>query len=186
MRMIAVHESGHAVLQEAVWPGTLERATTRGSATSAGSVQVDIGDRDTIDADWVRLKLAVLLGGRAAEQELLGAPSGGSGGPADSDLGLATYLATTAVTAWGMSGKLVWLGAPDADETAAILRCHPAISAGVTAQLDAAYEEARRMVTEHRHAVQAVADALLARETLSGDEVRQIVGRHPPTAKVTS
>lgn len=187
MRVTATHESGHAVLQEMVWPGTLERATTRAFGVSAGSVLIDIGILDAVDADWVRLKLTVILGGRAAEHELLGAPSGGSGGPAGSDLAVATAIGTMATTALGMSvsGRLLWLGAPTQEEAAAILRVHPAIAADVNGQMDAAYGEARRMVAERRDAVQAVADALFEREILSGDEVRDIMRQHPPRGNVT-
>jgi ATP-dependent Zn protease len=163
------------VVQEALWPGTVERATTRAGGALAGSVMVEIG-HDTVDAEWVRMKLVMLLAGRAAEHEL-GEPSGASGGPEGSDLALATTFATIAQTALGMSGKLLWLGAPNPEEAARILCANPAIAASVNAWLDAAYAEARRMVADRWNAVQAVADALLAREVLSGAEVREIIAR---------
>jgi cell division protease FtsH len=98
--------------------------------------------------------LVVVLAGRAAEEVVLGAPSAGAGGSADSDLAGATKLAVTAAATLGLDSAsgLVWFGVPDAVNLPWMLVDDLALAARVRATLDAAYADALALVRRRRAA----------------------------------
>jgi len=129
-------------------------------------------------------QLAVLLGGRTAEEIALGEISTG----AQNDLQRATDIARAMVTEWGMSDALgainydgqkrnkfldIQLG-PErgayAEDTARL------IDAEVKRIMTAAHEEARRILTEMRGQLETVTQRLLEIEVMEGDELRRLVG----------
>lgn len=168
--VVAVHEAGHAVARAVMRPGSLNKAEIR-----CARVQITQQSNQIANADWLREEIIIWLAGRAAEHELLGEPTGNSGGPENSDLARATTLATAAETSLGLGEKLTWLGFRDQSETAHLLTVRPDIAARVTARLDDAYARARAFVRDRRAAIEAVAKALLTRGLLSGPEIEAIV-----------
>ncbi|MFT8242417.1 hypothetical protein [Roseomonas sp. BN140053] len=119
--------------------------------------------------------LVALLAGRAAEEVVLGDAGAGCGGPAGSDLARATLLAASAELAWGLGELVTWRGDPDAESLPLLLTANPVAAARVEARLQAALAAARGMLRQARPELDAVAEALVHRETLSGDEVEAIV-----------
>jgi cell division protease FtsH len=125
-----------------------------------------------------------MLGGRAAEELVYGTKTTG----AENDIEQATALARQMVTRWGMSDKvgLVQLapkenpylnvaggysGAkPFSEETART------VDAEVLRILGESHEEARRLLTAHRGQLDALAEALVARETLNEQEILEVTG----------
>ncbi|WP_149536748.1 AAA family ATPase [Siccirubricoccus phaeus] len=183
LRRTAVHEAGHAVAAALGRPGALVSATVLASGDRAGRVLW--AQRDGADPSFTRAALATLLrevlAGRAAEEELLGEASAGSGGGADSDLATATRLATAAVTALGLDrggGALVWRGLPEAADVPGLLAARPDVACRVGEMLDTAYAEARTLVRRHREAVERLAELLVAHEAVGGAEIASLVAAH--------
>ena len=113
-----------------------------------------------------------LLAGRAAEEIILGDPSAGAGGTAASDLAQATSLLASLHASLGLRETLMWRAPPEEATTLANLDLE--LRDKVEADLRRLYDEALALIRQRLPAVNAVADALLARRRLSGEEVERI------------
>ena len=176
----AYHEAGHAVLQMALpHADPLHKVTIipRGEYGGA-SMTLPEKDRYGYGVKWLRTTMAVLCGGRIAEEIKTGEISSG----AASDISQATRIARTMVTEWGMSDRLgfVRYAAEDSrdnfmhdrdfsDETA------QAVDEEVRRLVDEAYTTARSTLKERWEQVEAVAEALLRHETLTADDVQRLM-----------
>jgi len=190
---IAYHEGGHAILGLVV-PGAdpVHRVTIvpRGQALGVTYQRPD-ADRYNYPEAYLRARIVGTLGGRAAEEVVFGTKTTG----AENDIEQATNLARGMVTRWGMSDRLGmvqlapkenpylnvmggWPGGqrPFSEETA------EAIDAEVMRIIGECHEEARRLLSEHRTELDALAEALLARETLDEEEILQVTGLPPAPA----
>jgi cell division protease FtsH len=186
---IAYHEGGHAILGLVV-PGAdpVNRVTIvpRGQALGV-TYQRPEDDRYNYPEGYLRARIIGALGGRAAEEIVYGTRTTG----AESDIEQATDLARRMVTRWGMSERLgtvelaprenVYLGGrggyggerPYSEETAR------AIDEEVSHIIDESHEEARRLLSEHRKKLEALAQALLERETLDEREILEVTDLPP-------
>jgi len=186
---IAVHESGHAVLGLLV-PGAdpVNRVSIvpRGEALGV-TYQRPENDRYNFPEAYLRARIVGMLGGRAAEEIVYGTRTTG----AEDDIRQATELARSMVTRWGMSEKLgmvqlaprqnPYLATPTgftgerpfSEETART------IDAEVARIIGESYEEARRLLNEHRKSLDGLVDALLAHETLDEQEILRATGLPP-------
>jgi len=190
--IVAYHESGHAIVATLI-PGMDPvhkiSIVQRGFGALGYTMQLPLEDRYLMQRRDLLNQLAVLLGGRTAEEIALGEISTG----AQNDLQRATDIARAMVTEWGMSDALgainydghkrtkfldIALG-PErgayAEDTARL------IDAEVKRIMTDAHDEARRILTGHRDMLEAVTRRLLEREVMEGDELRAILGV-PPTA----
>jgi cell division protease FtsH len=135
-----------------------------------------------------------MLGGRAAEEVVYGTKTTG----AENDIEQATNLARRMVTRWGMSERvgMVQLAPRENPYLGGASSGYPgarpfseataeAIDAEVLRIIGESHEEARRLLTAHRKQLDALADALLARETLDEQEVLQVTGLPPAPALTT-
>jgi len=168
-RRAAIHEAGHGVaaiclsgakgISLSIVP--TEESTGRMLARPAGP---------TVTRESVRKQLAILLAGRAAEEILLGEPSGNAGGGADSDLARASELALGAVTMLGLSksGGAFWYGA---HRDLGIHHVPGALHDEARKMIDDALAEAKALLTRERAFVLAVADALVSRRALADGEI---------------
>mgnify|MGYP001347228119 FL=1 len=182
---IAYHEAGHAILGLVV-PGAdpVHRVTIvpRGQALGVTYQRPDT-DRYNYPETYLRARVIGILGGRAAEEIVFGTRTTG----AQNDIEQATQLVRNMVTRWGMSDRLgmvqlaprenPYLGTVDAyaprpysEATAA------AVDEEIRRIIGECHEEAKRLLQEHRHALDALAQALLERETLDEDEIREVTG----------
>ncbi|MEJ1979043.1 MAG: AAA family ATPase [Acetobacteraceae bacterium] len=179
---IAIHEAGHAVAAVVLRPGKLIGATILERGPSGGSVSSSVTDQPESVRDGIGDLICQVLAGRAAEQALLGGTvSGGSGGGPGCDLAQATAWALAEETAFGAGGcGLVWSGMPDASTIAPLLAGRPALEARVSARLDAAYADTLKLMRRHEVAVRVVAAELISQRSLSGEEIEDLVKRHPP------
>jgi cell division protease FtsH len=190
---IAYHEGGHAILGLVV-PGAdpVHRVTIvpRGQALGV-TYQRPESDRYNYPEEYLRARIIGMLGGRAAEEIVYGTRTTG----AENDIEQATRLARDMVTRWGMSDRLglvklaprenPYLGRldgydgakPFSEETAR------AIDAEVQRIIAESHDQARRLLTEHRRALDALAEALLGRETLDEREILEVTGL-PPAPKL--
>jgi cell division protease FtsH len=183
---IAYHEGGHAILGLVV-PGAdpVNRVTIvpRGQALGVTYQRPD-SDRYNYPEAYLRAKIVGMLGGRAAEEIVYGTRTTG----AENDIEQATNLARRMVTRWGMSERLglvqlaprdnPYLGAagayggtrPFSEATA------EAIDAEVRRIIGESHDEARRLLGAHRKQLDALAEALLSRETLNEQEILEVTG----------
>ena len=186
---IAYHEGGHAILGLVV-PGAdpVNRVTIvpRGQALGV-TYQRPEDDRYNYPEGYLRARIIGALGGRVAEEIVYGTRTTG----AESDIEQATDLARRMVTRWGMSEKLgtvelaprenPYLGGPGgysaekhfSEETARI------VDSEVHRIIGECHYEARRLLTEHRKELEALARALLERETLDEEEILDVTGLPP-------
>ncbi|HTP28601.1 MAG TPA: ATP-dependent zinc metalloprotease FtsH [Anaeromyxobacteraceae bacterium] len=188
---IAYHEGGHAILGLVV-PGAdpVNRVSIvpRGQALGVTYQRPD-SERYNYPEAYLRARIIGMLGGRAAEEVVYGTKTTG----AESDIEQATDLARRMVTRWGMSERLglvelasrenPYLSAaggygtkPFSEETAA------AIDTEVRRIIHEGHEEAKRLLTDHRKQLDALAEALLARETLNEQEILAATGLPPAPA----
>lgn len=183
---IAYHEGGHAILG-LVMPGAdpVNRVSIvpRGQALGV-TYQRPNSDRYNYPEAYLRARIVGMLGGRAAEEVVYGTKTTG----AESDIEQATSLARRMVTRWGMSerigmvqlaptenpylGGLGGYGAekPFSEETA------KAIDAEVLKIIGESHDEAKRLLTAYRNQLDALAEALVARETIGEQEILEATG----------
>lgn len=173
-RLAAVHEAGHALLQALEHPGSLQYVSIREDRQSGGHTAARKATVATTEA-WLGAHLREFLGGRAAEEVVLGQVTGGAGGPTHSDLARATWLAVNAETAMGLSQQpLLWRGLWDGRELATLLMKRPDLAQRAEARLTTAYKDACRLLRLHRPALDVLIEELLKREVLTGAEVEAI------------
>src|SRR5918994_1645452 len=186
---IAYHEGGHAILGLVV-PGAdpVHRVTIvpRGQALGVTYQRPD-SDRYNYPEAYLRARVVGMLGGRAAEEIVYGTKTTG----AENDIEQATALARRMVTRWGMSERLglVQLAPPEnpylsgpgryggarqfSEETA------EAIDNEVLKIINESHEQAKRLLSAHRKQLDALAQALVARETLNEQEILEVTGLPP-------
>jgi cell division protease FtsH len=181
-RNTAYHEGGHALVALTVPAADpVHKATIIPRGRALGMVmQLPEGDRYSVNYEQMTSRLAIMMGGRVAEELIFGKDKVTSG--ASSDIQAATSLARNMVTRWGYSDKLglvsygdnqeeVFLGHSVSrtqnvsEETANI------IDAEVKRLVQAGYDEAKKILTKRLKDLHTLAKALLEYETLSGDEI---------------
>jgi cell division protease FtsH len=189
--IVAYHEAGHALVATAL-PGLDPvhkiSIVQRGFGALGYTMQLPLEDKYLMTRTDLRHQLAVLLGGRTAEEIALGEISTG----AQNDLQRASDIARAMVTEWGMSDiigainyagdkrpRFLELGLGQerglyAEETARL------IDAEVKRIMTEAHDTARRVLTEQREQLEAVTRRLLEREVMEGDELRRILGLPAP------
>ncbi len=187
---IAYHEGGHAILG-LVEPGAdpVNRVTIvpRGQALGVTYQRPD-NDRYNYPEAYLRARIVGMLGGRAAEEVVYGTKTTG----AESDIEQATCLARQMVTRWGMSERLglvqlaprenPYLGGSGggygcaksfSEETAR------AVDAEIFRIIGECHEEGKRLLNTHRRELDALAEALMERETLDEREILAVTGLPP-------
>jgi cell division protease FtsH len=194
--IVAYHESGHAIVAS-VLPGLDPvhkiSIVQRGFGALGYTMQLPLEDRYLMTRGDLHSQLAVLLGGRTAEEIALGEISTG----AQNDLQRATDLARAMVTEFGMSDEL---GAINYDgnkrqrfldiplpqergmygeETAR------KIDAEIKRILTEAHDKAREILTANRDKLELVTRRLLEIEVMEGDELRRLLGLPPREASPT-
>ncbi len=188
-RLTAYHEAGHAVVLHVAGGEPLHKVTIipRGQALGA-TMQLPERDRYTESRSKLLKMLQGLMGGRAAEELVFGDVTTG----AQMDFRQATQLARLMVCEWGMSEELgpqtyaereelLFLGREVSRTQTFSEETARRIDSEINRILREAYAGARRILTEHLDALHTVARELLARETLDGQDVADIVaGRYRP------
>lgn len=159
---MAVHEAGHAVIAARLGFALDRISLGTGGAFVEWHRPVQPGTRAAHAGT-----IALLLGGRAAEEFILGEASSGAGGSATSDLAHATTLASALEARLGLGESgLAWNPA-----TLATLLADPEHSARVNAHLAAGEAKARAIITALRPVVEALARALLAAREIAGADL---------------
>jgi cell division protease FtsH len=184
---IAYHESGHAILGLLV-PGAepVNRVTIvpRGQALGVTYQRPD-REKYNYEEEYLRARIIGILGGRSAEEVVYGSKTTG----AENDIEQATEIAWSMVTLWGMSKELglVQLGPSQNEYLGAYGDLPYTYSEETARKIDAEIEriinechtEAVRLLKQHRKQLDALAKALLDKETLEGEEILKITGLPP-------
>src|SRR5689334_3861219 len=199
--IVAYHETGHALVATLI-PGMDPvhkiSIVQRGFGALGYTMQLPLEDRYLMQQRDLLNQLAVLLGGRTAEEIALGEISTG----AQNDLMRATDIARAMVTEWGMSESLgainydghkrsKFLDIPIGPERGAYAEdTARLIDAEVKRIMTDAHNEARRILNGHRDQLESVTRRLLDIEVMEGDELRSLMGISgaalPPPADTTT
>jgi cell division protease FtsH len=183
-RITAYHEAGHALMAKLL-PGTdpVHKVTIipRGRALGV-TMQLPTDDRHNYSKEFLYNTLAILMGGRVAEELVFKHVTTGAG----NDLERATDLARKMVCEWGMSEKLGPLTFGQKEDSVFLGRDFTTkrdVSDQVALEIDQEikrfvtenYERAKRVLTEQMTSLKALAEALLEKEVLDAPEIDQIL-----------
>ncbi len=189
-RLTAYHEAGHAVLGLKI-PGLdpVHKVTIvpRGRALGI-TASLPEEDRHTYTKEWMEGQLAMLFGGRVAEEIVFGPDRITTG--AGNDIERATNIARKMVTQFGMSEIVGLMAVGDAEQEIFLGRelvqrreisehTQELVDREVKRILDEAHERARAILEEHRSVLEGIAQALLERETLDRDEIQLLAEGKP-------
>ncbi|GAB4177998.1 MAG: ATP-dependent zinc metalloprotease FtsH [Rhodocyclaceae bacterium] len=188
-RNTAYHESGHTVVAKLL-PKTdpVHKVTIipRGRALGL-TMQLPEADRYSTNRERLLENIAVLFGGRIAEEIFMGQMTTG----ASNDFERATDIARRMVTQWGMSDELgtmvygenegeVFLGRSITTHKNVSEATMQKVDAEIRRIIDGQYALSRRLIEENRDKVEAMAKALLEWETLDADQIEDIMQGKPP------
>jgi cell division protease FtsH len=191
-RNTAYHEAGHAIIALKM-PGIdpIHKATIIPRGRALGMVMtLPESDRYSMNREKSLARLAMLFGGREAEIRKFGPEKVTNG--ATGDIQMATSLARAMVMEWGMSDKLgrvryasnqqeVFLGHSVAQSTNMSDETAKLIDEEVRKLIEGGESTARSILTEFNDQWEAIAQALLEFETLTGDELRDLMTGKRPT-----
>ena len=184
-KLTAYHEAGHAVVMHALPTHEPVHRITIVPRGHAGGMTISLPDEDHSyqSKRYMEEQIVSLLGGRAAEKLMLGDISNG----ASNDIERASHIARKMVTAYGMSEKLgsiafesghdeVFIGKTMGQTRSYSEKTAAEIDDEVKAIIDRAYARCEEILTARREALTAVAEYLLAHETMTGEEFERMVG----------
>ena len=183
-RVTAVHEAGHALVSKQIAGSDPVHKVTiipRGMALGLTHA-LPVEDRYNRDKDFLQGEIAILMGGRAAEQLILKLESQG----AANDIERATQQARKMVCEWGMSEKLGPLSFGKEDEAIFLGReiqrskdysekTAESIDEEIKHIVMEGYERAETIIRENRDALEAITEALIERESIDGNEVDMLI-----------
>ncbi|MDE6478211.1 MAG: cell division protein FtsH, partial [Alphaproteobacteria bacterium] len=190
IKLTAYHEAGHAFVSMMYADVTdpIHKATIIPRGRALGMVQhLPIDDKVSMTIAEVRANLAVALAGRAAEEIFFGADKITTG--AESDIASATRLARYSITVAGLSptvglaaiNQVGTFNARSALENASE-KTAQLVDDEIRTWLNTAHRDATAILRKNRATVEKLANELLTRETLTGDEIREIVSGHKKSA----
>jgi len=186
-RVTAYHEAGHATVAAMVeGADPLHKVTIipRGMALGV-TQQLPVDDRHTYPRAYLEGQLAIMMGGRLAEELFLGTMTTGAG----NDIEQATDLARKMVCQFGMSSlgpltfgkqeEQIFLGREIAQHRDYSEHTAVAIDDEVRKFIMQGYERAKLILTENRDALIRIAEALLERESLDASAIKMLIAGHP-------
>ncbi len=191
-RITAYHEAGHSLVSLLVEESEpLHKITIIPRGRALGStMQLPEKDRYLDGRRKLKSMLILFMGGRVAEELVIGDITSG----AASDLKEATRIARLMVCSWGMSEalgpqtfganeELLFLGREVSRQQDYSEETARKIDAEVSALLQEGHAQARALLERHRAALDAVAQTLLERETLDGEDVKKILAASNPAPR---
>jgi cell division protease FtsH len=189
--LTAYHEGGHAIVGlNVIATDPIHKATIIPRGRALGMVmQLPERDKLSMSLEQMTSRLAIMMGGRVAEELIFGREKVTSG--ASSDIEQATRLARMMVTRWGLSEALgtvsygenqdeVFLGMSVSRTQNASEATVQKIDTEIRRLVEEGYTQATKILTEKRADLEALAKGLLEFETLSGDEIQDLLkGKKP-------
>ncbi len=189
-RLTAYHEAGHAICSLFVEDtDPIHKATIIPRGRALGMVQ-QLPEKDQYSYSRIKMlsRLIIMMGGRVAEEIKFGAKKVTSG--ASSDIAAATNLARSMVTEWGMSDKLgpvlyaentneVFLGKSVTQSKNMSEDTAKLVDSEIKNLVVNAHNEAHKLLTEHQKEWETLAQALMEYETLTGEEIKDVIAGKP-------
>lgn len=187
-RITAIHEAGHTLVAKMI-PGTdpIHKVTIipRGRALGI-TQQLPIDEKHTYPKDYLLNNIAVMMGGRVAEELVLNRLTTGAG----NDIERSTELARKMVCEWGMSERLgplsygqreeqIFLGREIAQHRDYSEETAQLIDAEVRAIVMQSYEKAKQIIQSHMEVLHRLANTLLEKEVLDGTQIDRIIRGEP-------
>ena len=189
--LTAYHEGGHAIVGlNVVATDPIHKATIIPRGRALGMVmQLPERDKLSMSLEQMTSRLAIMMGGRVAEELIFGRQKVTSG--ASSDIEQATRLARMMVTRWGLSEELgtvsygenqdeVFLGMSVSRTQNASEATVQKIDSEIGRLIEEGHNEATKILTDKRADLEALAKGLLEFETLSGDEITDLLDGKKP------
>ena len=189
--LTAYHEGGHAIVGlNVIATDPIHKATIIPRGRALGMVmQLPERDKLSMSLEQMTSRLAIMMGGRVAEELVFGKEKVTSG--ASSDIEQATRLARMMVTRWGLSEELgtvsygenqdeVFLGMSVSRTQNASEATVQKIDTEIRRFVEEGYKEATKILTEKRADLETLAKGLLEFETLSGDEITDLLAGKKP------
>jgi cell division protease FtsH len=187
-RRVSFHEAGHALVARAVPTGEPVHKVSiipRGIAALGYTLQLPVAEKFLSTEQELNDQLAILLGGRAAEELACGEVSSG----ASNDLERASEIAREMVTRLGMSDSLgplsygrrqqsLYLGSDYVEDRNYSEATAQRIDAAVRQLVDEAHDRARSILEERREVLDALAARLQDKEVISGEELQALIDAH--------
>ena len=190
--LTAWHEAGHAIVAMKVpVADPVHKATIIPRGRALGMVmQLPEDDKMSMSKIEMTSRLAIMMGGRVAEEEKFGMENVTAG--AASDIQQATKLARAMVTRWGLSDEIgpvdyaddqgdVFLGQQLMNKSHVSEETSKKIEEEVRKLVQRGMDDARHIMTEYRDQWSALAEGLLEYETLSGQEIKDLLEGKPPS-----
>ncbi len=191
-RLTAYHEAGHAIVGYRLKSDPVYKVTIIPRGRALG-VTMTLPERDHVSVPrrWLENKLAMVFGGRIAEEIIFGYDAVTTG--AASDIQHATSLAKSMVTKWGLSDKLGFRTYSDDNDEPFLGRSMGGGANGVSDQtarlvdeeiravIDRNYERAEQVLKDDIDKLHKMAEVLLELETIDADQVKEIMEGHPVT-----
>ncbi len=188
-RIVAYHEIGHALVaakQSNSAPVHKITIVPRTSGALGYTMQVEEGEKLLMTREEAFNKIATLTGGRAAEAVIFGSITTG----ASNDIEQATRLARAMITRYGMSDDFGMVALETVNnqylggDTSLACSAETAakIDRDVVAMIGDAYKKAEAIIKENRTAMDALAAYLLEKETITGEEFMDILGKQEQNA----
>ena len=190
--LTAWHEAGHAIVAMKVpVADPVHKATIIPRGRALGMVmQLPEDDKMSMSKIEMTSRLAIMMGGRVAEEEKFGMENVTAG--AASDIQQATKLARAMVTRWGLSDEIgpvdyaddqgdVFLGQQLMNKSHVSEETSKKIEEEVRKLVQKGMDDARHIMTEYRDQWSTLAEGLLEYETLSGQEIKDLLEGKPPS-----
>ena len=192
-KLTAYHEGGHALVSFNM-PSydPIHKATIIPRGRALGMV-MNLPERDKHghSIKYLKARLAVCFGGRVAEEVIFGKDniSTGAGGGSGSDINQATQLARAMVTKYGMSEEMgpveygenqeeVFLGRSVTQTQSVSEEVAKKIDKEIRKLVDEGYNKAKQILTEKTDDLHKIAKALITYETLTGEEIENIINKN--------
>lgn len=185
-KMTAYHEAGHALMiLESPHSDPLHKVTIipRGRALGV-TMSLPTDDKDSRSYIYLKERMAICFGGRVAEEMIFGEEQVSTG--ASQDIRVATGIARSMVTQWGMNKEIgpvaieepdgeVFLGYSISQRKNVSEELAAKVDAEIKALIEEAYATCQRVLAEKRDALESIAQGLLEYETLTADEVKALL-----------
>ncbi|MCB1532955.1 MAG: ATP-dependent zinc metalloprotease FtsH [Alphaproteobacteria bacterium] len=178
-KLTAYHEAGHAIVSlNEPHSDPIHKATIVPRGQALGMVmRLPEGDRYTTPIAKLKANLSVAMGGRVAEEIIFGDDMVTTG--ASGDIKQATHMATKMVTEWGMSDEVGMVDYGENDMGYQPKRISSTTSTNIEKEvrklIDEGYDKAKKILTEKNKDLHTLAKALLEYESLSGDEIKDLL-----------
>jgi cell division protease FtsH len=192
--LTAYHEGGHAIVAlNVIATDPIHKATIIPRGHALGMVmQLPEHDKLSMSLEQMTSRLAIMMGGRVAEELVFGREKVTSG--AASDIEQATRLARMMVTRWGLSEQLgaisygenqdeVFLGMSVSRTQNISEATVQKIDSEIRRLVEQGYKQATRILTEKRADLETLAKGLLESETLTGEEIKELLQGEPPARR---